>query len=102
MPCIPHTLCLHPLPPESFPSALLICTLCACALQNSCPLSKCVFELELTPTLQVYVLPKHLDEKVATLHLPKLGARLTKLSAEQAAYINVPVGGPYKPAAYRY
>merc|ERR1711981_77611 len=51
---------------------------------------------------KVYVLPKHLDEKVAALHLEKLGAKLTTLSKEQAAYINVPVEGPYKPAAYRY
>jgi adenosylhomocysteinase len=51
---------------------------------------------------KVYVLPKHLDEKVARLHLEKLGARLTKLSKEQAAYIGVPVEGPYKPDHYRY
>jgi len=51
---------------------------------------------------KVYVLPKHLDEKVAALHLPSLGAKLTKLSTEQAKYINVPVEGPYKPAHYRY
>lgn len=51
---------------------------------------------------KVYVLPKHLDEKVAALHLPKLGARLTKLTTEQATYINVPVTGPFKPAHYRY
>jgi adenosylhomocysteinase len=51
---------------------------------------------------KVYVLPKHLDEKVALLHLEKLGARLTKLSNDQAAYINVPIEGPYKPAHYRY
>ena len=51
---------------------------------------------------KVYVLPKHLDEKVAALHLEKIGVKLTKLSAEQAAYINVPIEGPYKPAAYRY
>ena len=51
---------------------------------------------------QVYVLPKHLDEKVARLHLDALGARLTELSAEQAAYIGVPVEGPYKPDHYRY
>jgi len=51
---------------------------------------------------KVYVLPKHLDEKVAALHLEKLGAKLTTLTKDQAAYINVPVGGPYKPAAYRY
>ncbi|MCC6774506.1 MAG: adenosylhomocysteinase, partial [Gemmatimonadaceae bacterium] len=51
---------------------------------------------------KVYVLPKHLDEKVARLHLDKLGAKLTKLSPEQAAYIGVPVDGPYKPEHYRY
>jgi adenosylhomocysteinase len=50
----------------------------------------------------VYVLPKHLDEKVARLHLGKLGAKLTELSAEQASYIGVPVDGPYKPSHYRY
>ena len=51
---------------------------------------------------KVYVLPKHLDEKVAALHLPKLNAKLTKLSKDQAAYINVPATGPFKPAHYRY
>jgi adenosylhomocysteinase len=51
---------------------------------------------------QVYTLPKHLDEKVARLHLAKVGAKLTKLSTEQADYIGVPVDGPYKPEAYRY
>jgi adenosylhomocysteinase len=51
---------------------------------------------------QVYVLPKHLDEKVARLHLDALGARLTELRPEQAAYIGVPVEGPYKPDHYRY
>jgi adenosylhomocysteinase len=51
---------------------------------------------------QVYVLPKWLDEKVARLHLGKLGARLTELTPEQAAYIGVPVAGPYKPDHYRY
>jgi adenosylhomocysteinase len=51
---------------------------------------------------QVYVLPKHLDEKVARLHLGSLGAQLTELSAEQAAYIGVPVEGPYKSEHYRY
>jgi adenosylhomocysteinase len=51
---------------------------------------------------QVYVLPKHLDEKVATLHLQKLGVNLTKLSQEQADYISVPVKGPFKPDHYRY
>jgi adenosylhomocysteinase len=51
---------------------------------------------------RVYVLPKHLDEKVARLHLGALGVRLTQLSEEQAAYIGVPVSGPYKPDHYRY
>jgi adenosylhomocysteinase len=51
---------------------------------------------------QVYVLPKHLDEKVAALHLDKLGVRLTKLSDKQAAYIGIPVEGPFKPDHYRY
>jgi adenosylhomocysteinase len=50
----------------------------------------------------IYVLPKHLDEKVAILHLNKLGAKLTKLSKEQADYINVDQAGPFKPDAYRY
>ena len=51
---------------------------------------------------EVYVLPKHLDEKVARLHLAKVGARLTQLSGAQADYIGVPVAGPYKPEHYRY
>ncbi len=51
---------------------------------------------------EVYVLPKHLDEKVARLHLAKVGARLTQLSAAQADYIGVPAAGPYKPEHYRY
>jgi adenosylhomocysteinase len=51
---------------------------------------------------QVYVLPKHLDEKVARLQLSKLGAMLTELTPEQAAYIGVAQEGPYKPDTYRY
>ncbi len=50
----------------------------------------------------VHVLPKHLDEKVARLHLDALGVRLTELTKEQASYIGVPVEGPYKPDHYRY
>ena len=50
----------------------------------------------------VYVLPKHLDEEVARLHLDKIGAKLTELSKDQADYISVPVEGPYKPEHYRY
>ncbi|MHA6760374.1 adenosylhomocysteinase [Streptacidiphilus sp. PAMC 29251] len=52
--------------------------------------------------VDVYVLPKHLDEKVARLHLDALGVKLTVLSEEQASYIGVPVQGPYKPDTYRY
>ena len=52
--------------------------------------------------LGVHVLPKHLDEEVARLHLEQLGVKLTRLTPEQAAYINVPVEGPYKPDYYRY
>jgi adenosylhomocysteinase len=51
---------------------------------------------------RVYTLPKTLDEKVARLHLAKIGARLTELSERQAAYIDVAVGGPFKPDHYRY
>ncbi len=51
---------------------------------------------------KVYVLPKHLDEKVAALHLEKLGAQLTQLSKDQAAYIGVEQSGPFKPEEYRY
>jgi len=51
---------------------------------------------------KVYVLPKHLDEKVAALHLERLGAKLTKLTEEQAAYLGVSDEGPYKPEYYRY
>lgn len=51
---------------------------------------------------EVYVLPKHLDEKVAALHLGKLGAKLTKLTKDQGDYIGVPVEGPFKPSHYRY
>jgi adenosylhomocysteinase len=51
---------------------------------------------------EVYVLPKHLDEKVARLHLDALGVKLTVLSQDQADYIGVPVEGPYKPDSYRY
>ncbi|HYZ44454.1 MAG TPA: adenosylhomocysteinase, partial [Xanthobacteraceae bacterium] len=51
---------------------------------------------------KVYTLPKRLDEKVARLHLAKVGAKLTKMSDKQATYIGVPVEGPYKPDQYRY
>ena len=48
------------------------------------------------------MLPKHLDEKVARLHLAALGVNLTELTEEQAAYLGIPVEGPYKPDHYRY
>ena len=51
---------------------------------------------------EVYVLPKNLDEKVARLHLDKIGAKLTELTQEQAEYIGVSKKGPYKPDYYRY
>ena len=51
---------------------------------------------------EVYVLPKHLDEKVALLHLKKLGVKLTRLTQHQADYIGVSPDGPYKPDYYRY
>jgi adenosylhomocysteinase len=51
---------------------------------------------------KVYVLPKHLDEEVARLHLAKLGVKLTKLTKDQADYLGVPVEGPYKSDHYRY
>ena len=51
---------------------------------------------------KVYVLPKHLDEKVAMLHLSKVGAKLTKLTKNQADYISVDVKGPFKSDSYRY
>jgi adenosylhomocysteinase len=51
---------------------------------------------------KVYVLPKTLDEKVARLHLDKIGVKLSKLTDKQSAYISIPVNGPYKPDQYRY
>merc|ERR1712194_962985 len=51
---------------------------------------------------KVYVLPKNLDEKVAKLHLPALGAKLTLLSKEQSDYVGIPIEGPFKPDTYRY
>jgi len=53
-------------------------------------------------TGKVYILPKELDEKVARLHVEKLGAKLTVLSDDQAAYMGVKKDGPYKPLTYRY
>jgi len=67
--------------------------------------NQCLAQIELwnkDHDLDVYMLPKHLDEEVARLHLEKLGVKLTKLSKEQAEYIGVPVNGPFKPDHYRY
>jgi len=71
--------------------------------------NQCIAQLELWNERKtnkydkkVYILPKHLDEKVAALHLPKLGAKLTKLTSDQAEYIHVSVNGPFKPPHYRY
>ena len=51
---------------------------------------------------KVYILPKHLDERVARLHLDKLGVRLSRLTDEQSEYLGIPTEGPYKPDHYRY
>jgi len=51
---------------------------------------------------KVYMLPKHLDEKVARLHLEKIGVELDVLTDEQSSYMHIPVAGPYKPEHYRY
>jgi adenosylhomocysteinase len=50
----------------------------------------------------VYTLPKHLDEKVASLHLAKIGAKLTKMTSEQSKYLGVPQAGPFQAESYRY
>merc|ERR1712216_712663 len=71
--------------------------------------NQCIAQLELWNERKtnkydkkVYILPKHLDEKVAALPLPKLGAKFTKLTSDQAEYIHVSVNGPFKPPHYRY
>jgi adenosylhomocysteinase len=51
---------------------------------------------------KVYVLPKHLDEKVARLHLKKIGVELEELTSAQSEYLGIPVAGPFKPEMYRY
>ena len=62
----------------------------------------CFVSIERQNAIGVYRLPKHLDEEVARLHLEKIGAKLTTLTKDQAAYLGVPVEGPYKPEHYRY
>jgi adenosylhomocysteinase len=69
--------------------------------------NQCLAQLELWNNREayenkVYTLPKHLDEKVARLHLKKIGVELETLNEEQASYIGVPVNGPFKPEYYRY
>jgi adenosylhomocysteinase len=67
--------------------------------------NQCLAQIELFTKkydIGVYMLPKKLDEEVARLHLPKLGAKLTSLTQEQADYLGIPVDGPYKPDYYRY
>jgi adenosylhomocysteinase len=67
--------------------------------------NQCLAQIELAGKdleNRVYTLPKKLDEEVARLHLERIGARLSRLSAEQADYLGVPVDGPYKPEYYRY
>ena len=60
------------------------------------------FSLNKKYDVGVYTLPKELDEEVARLHLDKLGVKLTRLTPEQASYLNLPADGPYKPDHYRY
>lgn len=69
---------------------------------NQCLAQIDLWEKQGEREIGVEVLPKHLDEEVARLHLEKIGCRLTTLTSEQAAYIDVPVDGPYKPEHYRY
>ncbi len=69
---------------------------------NQCLAQMDLWEKRDSRAIGVEVLPKHLDEEVARLHLEKIGCKLTELSPEQASYIDVPVGGPYKPEHYRY
>ena len=76
-------------------------------VMSNCFTNQVIAQIELFTTTGstragVYTLPKHLDEKVARLHLDTLGVRLTTLTKEQADYIGVPVDGPYKPDHYRY
>jgi adenosylhomocysteinase len=59
-------------------------------------------EIAIAEIGEMYLLPKTLDEKVAKLHLNKIGAQLTELTAQQAEYIGVGVNGPFKPETYRY
>jgi adenosylhomocysteinase len=67
--------------------------------------NQCLAQIELSKggiEKKVFTLPKHLDEEVARMHLPALGARLTILTPEQSAYLGIPTHGPFKPDNYRY
>jgi len=67
--------------------------------------NQCLAQIELSKgekEKKVYTLPKHLDEEVARLHLPALGAKLTRLTPEQSTYLGIPADGPFKPDHYRY
>jgi len=74
----------------------------SCSFTNQCLAQLDLVKNHKTYKNDVFLLPKHLDEKVAALHLPALGASMTKLSKEQADYIGVKAEGPFKPDTYRY
>merc|ERR1711865_1294215 len=74
----------------------------SCSFTNQCLAQLDLVKNHKTYKNDVFLLPKHLDEKVAALHLPALGANMTKLSKEQADYIGVKAEGPFKPDTYRY
>ena len=87
--------------------AAMLCDLHKASVRALCAGTYSVAQIELWQhgkkyETKVYTLPKHLDEKVAMLHLEKLVAKLTKLSKEQADYIGVTPQGPFKPDHYRY
>merc|ERR1712071_476137 len=74
----------------------------SCSFTNQCLAQLDLVKNHKTYKNDVFLLPKHLDEKVAALHLPALGANMTRLSKEQADYIGVKAEGPFKPDTYRY
>ena len=74
----------------------------SCSFSNQVLAQLDLWNKRTTNDKKVYLLSKELDEEVARLHLPKLGAKLTRLSSEQAEYIGVQKEGPYKPSHYRY
>ena len=74
----------------------------SCSFTNQVLAQLCLWENRETYQKQVYQLPKHLDERVARLHLDHLGAKLTELTPVQAEYLKIPVEGPYKNENYKY